>query len=398
MSAADLVQVRVLVVDDEASHMQALCETLREHGYQTVGFTAGEPALAAMRGGGFELLLADLMMPGMDGIALLQAARQADPDLACLIMTGAGTITSAVEAMRLGALDYILKPFKLSRILPILQRALAMRQLRIDKERAEYSLRERAAELAAANRELDLANHELDLARARAELASRAKSSFISCMSHELRTPLNAILGFSHILNSTTLPSTMAQKTEFAGHILKSSKHLLALINEILDLAKVESGTMELYLQTVPLQDLVAECMALIEPMCSQRRVRLACSAPTPLCVHADRTRLKQVLLNLLSNAAKYNRDLGAIAVHCRAAGPGRVRISVQDSGPGLRPEQLDQLFQPFNRLGQENGAEEGTGIGLVVTQRLVELMGGAIGANSEPGTGSEFWIELAAA
>ena len=217
-------------------------------------------------------------------------------------------------------------------------------------------------------------------------------------MSHELRTPLNAILGFSHILNSNTLPSTAAQKKEFAGHILKSSKHLLALINEILDLAKVESGTMELYLQTVPLQELVDECMTLIEPMCSQRRVRLACSAPTGLRVHADRTRLKQVLLNLLSNAAKYNRDLGAIALHCCAAGPGRVRISVQDSGPGLLPEQLGQLFQPFNRLGQENGAEEGTGIGLVVTQRLVELMGGAIGVNSEPGTGSEFWIELAAA
>ncbi len=379
--------IRILVVDDEAAHMQALCDTLRDHGFQTLGFTAGEAALEALAGGRFELLLADLMMPGMDGITLLQAARRADPDLACLIMTGAGTISSAVEAMQLGALDYILKPFKLSVILPVLKRALAMRQLQLDKASAEQSLRERAAELAEANRALDLA-------RAQAELASRAKSSFISSMSHELRTPLNAILGFSHILSSTTLPSTAAQKKEFAAHILKSSKHLLVLINEILDLAKVESGTMELELQTVPLQELIGECAALIEPMCAARGVRLDVGEATPLSVRADRTRLKQIFLNLLSNAAKYNRAGGSVGVACRGGG-GRVRVSVRDTGAGLRPEQIGELFQPFNRLGQEGGPEEGTGIGLVVTRRLVEVMGGAIGAASAPGEGSEFWIEL---
>jgi signal transduction histidine kinase len=390
MTAPAPEAIRVLVVDDEAAHMQALCDTLRDYGYQTLGFTAGEPALAALAEGRYQLLLADLMMPGMDGITLLQQALLADPDLACLIMTGAGTITSAVEAMQLGALDYILKPFKLSVILPVLKRALAMRQLRIDKARVEQSLRERAAELAEANRALDLA-------RAQAELASRAKSSFISSMSHELRTPLNAILGFSHILSSATLPSTPAQKREFAAHILKSSKHLLALINEILDLAKVESGTMELDLQTVPLQELIRECTALIEPLCAARGVRLDALAPTGLGVRADPTRLKQILLNLLSNAAKYNREHGSVALQCRRIG-ARVRVSVFDTGPGLRPDQIAGLFQPFNRLGQEGGSEEGTGIGLVVTRRLVELMGGAIGAASEPGEGSEFWIDLPAA
>ncbi|MDC8760420.1 hybrid sensor histidine kinase/response regulator [Janthinobacterium fluminis] len=388
--AADGSAVRVLVVDDEASHMQALCDTLRDYGYQTVGFTAGEAALAELGGGGYALLLADLMMPGMDGITLLQAALRSDPDLACLIMTGDGTIGSAVEAMQQGALDYILKPFKLSVILPVLKRALAMRQLRIDKAQVEQSLRERAAELAQANRELDLA-------RAKAELASRAKSAFISSMSHELRTPLNAILGFSHILSSTTLPSTAAQKREFAAHILKSSKHLLALINEILDLAKVESGTMELELQAVPLAELIQECATLIQPLCAARQLRLALPAAAQLRALADPTRLKQIMLNLLSNAAKYNREGGAIAVHCGAGG-GRVRIRVCDTGMGLRPEQLGELFQPFNRLGQEHGGEEGTGIGLVVTRRLVELMDGAIGAASEPGQGSEFWIDLPAA
>ncbi|MET3131854.1 signal transduction histidine kinase [Oxalobacteraceae bacterium GrIS 1.11] len=388
MTASEPSAIRILVVDDEAAHMRALCDTLRDYGYQSVGFTAGEAALACLRESRFDLLLTDLMMPGMDGIAVLQAARLLDPQLACLIMTGAGTISSAVEAMQEGALDYILKPFKLSTMLPILKGALAVRQLRNEKALVEQSLRERAAELAAANRELDLA-------KSKAELANRAKSSFISSMSHELRTPLNAILGFSHILSSSTLPSTAAQKKEFAAHILKSSKHLLTLINEILDLAKVESGTMELYLEAVALPELIAECMALMEPLCEQRGVRLAGPAPDALTVLADRTRLKQILLNLLSNAVKYNREMGSVAISCACDGAGAIRVCVDDNGAGLRPEQLEALFQPFNRLGQENGPEEGSGIGLVVTRRLVELMGGAIGASSEPGVGSQFWIEL---
>jgi signal transduction histidine kinase len=154
---------------------------------------------------------------------------------------------------------------------------------------------------------------------------------------------------------------------------------------------------MELDLQTVPLQELIRECTALVEPLCAARGVRLAQAAPTGLGVRADPTRLKQILLNLLSNAAKYNRAHGSVAVQCRRSG-ARVRVSVFDTGHGLRPEQVAELFQPFNRLGQEGGAEEGTGIGLVVTRRLVELMDGAIGALSTPGEGSEFWIELPAA
>ncbi|MDC8759651.1 ATP-binding protein [Janthinobacterium fluminis] len=245
--------------------------------------------------------------------------------------------------------------------------------------------------------QLEASNVELARAVEEAKSADQAKSSFLSAMSHELRTPLNAILGFAQILTSERLPSTLAQKHEFADHILKSGRHLLTLINEILDLAKVESGTVDLSLEPVGLADMLAECDSMIAPLAAQRRIGLVFPDACALNVRADRTRLKQVLLNLLSNAVKYNRDGGTVLLDCHDGGAGLVRLSVQDTGAGLRAEQLDGLFQPFNRLGQERGTQEGTGIGLVVTKRLVELMAGQIGVSSQPGVGSVFWVDLPA-
>jgi signal transduction histidine kinase/ActR/RegA family two-component response regulator len=243
--------------------------------------------------------------------------------------------------------------------------------------------------------QLEVINQELALAMEAANSANAAKSAFLSSMSHELRTPLNAILGFAQILTSESLPTTVVQKREFANHILKSGRHLLTLINEILDLAKVESGTVALSMEPVALDDMLAECRDMVEPMGRPRKIRMLFPDATGAVVLADRTRLKQVLLNLLSNAVKYNREMGAVVFDCAVQGPDRVRLSVQDTGLGLRADQVDALFQPFNRLGQENGSEEGTGIGLVVTRRLVELMGGAIGVSSSVGVGTVFWIEL---
>ncbi len=243
--------------------------------------------------------------------------------------------------------------------------------------------------------QLEQTNAELGLAMEAAKSANAAKSAFLSAMSHELRTPLNAILGFAQILTSDTLPTTVPQKKEFASHILKSGRHLLTLINEILDLAKVESGTVNLSMEPVALDEILAECRGMVEPMGAPRSIRMLFPGPTGAVLKADRTRLKQVLLNLLSNAIKYNRERGAVVLDCKAAGAGRIRLSVQDTGAGLSPAQVDSLFQPFNRLGQENGSEEGTGIGLVVTRRLVELMGGTIGVTSSVGVGTVFWVEL---
>ena len=243
--------------------------------------------------------------------------------------------------------------------------------------------------------QLEIINNELELAMQAAKSANAAKSAFLSSMSHELRTPLNAILGFAQILTSDSLPTTLAQKKEFANHVLKSGRHLLTLINEILDLAKVESGTVTLSMEPVALDEILAECRGMVEPMGRPRNVRMLFPESTGAVLLADRTRLKQVLLNLLSNAVKYNREMGAVVFSCTSVGPNRVRLSVQDTGQGLTPEQVNGLFQPFNRLGQENGTEEGTGIGLVVTQRLIELMNGTIGVSSSVGVGTIFWIEL---
>jgi PAS domain S-box-containing protein len=238
-------------------------------------------------------------------------------------------------------------------------------------------------------------NVELESARSVSDKASLAKSAFLSSMSHELRSPLNAILGFAQLLQSGSPLPTPAQKASIE-QILRGGWYLLDLINEILDLSQIESGNPSLSPEPVSLVEVMRECQAMIEPQVLKSGIRMTFpQLDISPFVHADRIRLKQVLINLLSNATKYNRAQGAVEVTCSASGAQRIRISVRDTGEGLPPDKLDNLFQPFNRLGQEAGTEEGTGIGLVVSKRLVELMGGTIGVESTVGVGSVFWIEL---
>ncbi len=228
-----------------------------------------------------------------------------------------------------------------------------------------------------------------------AEKANRAKTDFLSSMSHELRTPLNAILGFAQLMESG-LPHPTPSQQRSLDQILKAGWYLLELINEILDLALIESGKVTLSREPVSLAEVMQECRAMIEPQAQKRSIGLTFPQfEIPWFVKADRTRVKQVLINLLFNAIKYNQPGGAVAVEYSLAQSGSLRISVRDTGAGIAPELIAQLFQPFNRLGKEAGSEEGTGIGLVVTKRLVELMGGSIGVDSTVGVGSVFWFEL---
>ena len=239
---------------------------------------------------------------------------------------------------------------------------------------------------------------EMASAKAVAEKASIANADFLSGMSHELRTSLNAILGFAQLMESDSPPPTSAQKENIAK-ILQAGWYLLELTNEILDLATIESGRLSWSLEPVSLTEVMLECKATIEPQAQKSGIRMSYPAlDSPFYIKADRTRVKQVLLNLLSNAIKYNETGGSVVVECGVSAPQRIRVSVKDTGAGLSAEQLAQLFRPFSRVGQETSAAEGTGIGLVVTKRLVELMGGAIGVASTVGEGSVFWIELVAA
>jgi PAS domain S-box-containing protein len=251
------------------------------------------------------------------------------------------------------------------------------------------------AERALLDQALQDKNAELESAKVVAEKANLAKSDFLSSMSHELRTPLSAILGFAQLMESGSPPPTVSQKRSI-DQILQGGWYLLELINEILDLALIESGKLSLSLEPISLAEVLRECQDMIEPQAQKRGISVAFPQfEIPYSVKADRTRVKQVLINLLSNAIKYNKAGGSVVVDHLTSSPGRIRICVKDSGEGLSADKLAQLFQPFNRLGQEANGEEGTGIGLVTTKRLIELMGGSIGAESTVGTGSVFWIEL---
>ncbi len=252
------------------------------------------------------------------------------------------------------------------------------------------------AERARLDQALQDKNIELERARAVADKANLAKSDFLSSMSHELRTPLNAVPGFAQLMESGTPAPNPVQKRNLE-QILKAGWYLLELINEILDLALIESGKAALSTEPVSLTEVLSECQAMMEPQAQQRGISVSFPyLAQSLYVNADRTRLKQVLINLLSNAIKYNRPDGTVVVECSPCPPDSIRISVRDTGEGMAPGLLGQLFQPFNRLGKEASLEEGTGIGLVVTKRLVERMGGTVGVDSTVGIGTVFWIELA--
>jgi signal transduction histidine kinase/ActR/RegA family two-component response regulator len=261
------------------------------------------------------------------------------------------------------------------------------------------------AKLAQANAELRASREVLarteelralgQMAATAAEVASAAKSECLSSMSHELRTPLNAILGFAQLLRRDKKEPLTERHHRQIDQILRGGEHLLRLIDDILDLARIEAGGVSISTEPVDVGNVLGEVSRTLEPMAAQHNVQVGGEAPADLpMVAADRTRIVQILMNFGSNAIKYNRPMGTVTFRVSTI-PGRVRVTVADTGVGIPADKQDRLFQPFQRAGQEAGPIQGTGIGLVITKRLAQLMGGDVGFRSVLGKGSEFWVDM---
>ena len=360
---------RLLIVDDEVPLMKALCDTLRDQGYETIGFASAKLALTALQSAKFDLLLADLMMPGMDGIALLQAALETDPELVGIIMTGEGTVATAVDAMKTGALDYILKPFKLSAILPVLSRALAMRRLRLENAQLGQRLREHAAELEAANKDLE---------------------AFSLSVSHDLRAPLRAMDGFCGIIEEE-----LGDRLDDSGRrmfkvVHDRSQQMGRLIDDLLAFARL--GRRPLARQPVGISALVHEVVDELRKEHVARRIDVRV-ADLPDAV-GDPALLKQVFINLLSNAFKFtrNKEEAVVEVGCDPQ-TGERAYFVRDNGAGFDTRHAQKLFEAFHRL---HGAEfEGTGVGLSIVHRVIQRHGGRIWAEAEVDRGATFYFTL---
>jgi signal transduction histidine kinase len=361
---------RILIVDDEAPQMKALCDTLRDEGYEAAGFTSGQDALAALREKSFDLLLTDLMMPEMDGIALLRAAQEVDRQLVGIVMTGHGTINTAVEAMQVGAIDYVLKPFKLSAAIPVISRALAMRRLRVENAKLEQLLHERNAALEAMNDELE---------------------AFASSVAHDLHAPARHIAGYAEILLEDCAGELSENAQRHLQTISGAAERMGQLISDLLAFSRLARS--EMHRRPVNLGELVTRVRGELEYETRGRAiVWKVADLPT---VEADHSLLRQVFYNLLSNAIKYTRkrETATIEIGCREE-PGELVCFVRDNGAGFDMRYVEKIFRIFQRLHRADEFE-GNGVGLSSVQRIVHRHGGRIWAEAEVDRGAVFTFTL---
>ncbi len=423
--------LRVLHLEDSKNDAELVAAALEDGGLDCAIALVDrrDTFAAALREGAFDVVLIDYRLPHFDGLSALELAKQIGTCGPAIVVSGTIGEESAVETLKRGAYDFVLKD-QLPRLAPAVLRALdraraeaARRQaeatLRAAYEGLEVRVRERTAELERLNQALvaevaerTRAQERLGEATIAAEVANRAKSEFLAGMSHELRTPLGAILGFSELLAERRFGDLNAKQEEYVRDIMASGQHLLSLINDILDLSKVEAGKMELELSAVPIAPLVEGSLVMVKEKCLKHGITLAADihpSVAGIVATADERRLKQILFNLLSNAAKFTPVGGAITIGARlsdgGAAPGppdadstaTLEISVADTGIGVAPEHQEKIFGAFVQVpGSAPHKTPGTGLGLALAKRMVELYGGRIWVESEgAGQGSTFRFTL---
>lgn len=363
-------KVRLLIVDDDPAQMTALYRTLGDEGYDVTARPSAVQALQALREHDFDLVLTDLQMPEMDGIHFLRAAQEIDPNLVGIVMTGHGAIDTAIEAMKAGALDYVLKPFKLSTIAPVLSRAAEVRRLRLEIAQLQQRVREHVVELEVANQELE---------------------AFSYSVSHDLRAPLRAINGFSSILVERYAPQLPGDAQQLLSRITTSAERMGQLIEHLLHFSQL--SRQPLNKQAVNIATLVREVLEELQKQEGLRRVNVSVGdLPDVL---GDPLLLRQVFVNLLSNAFKFtrNKDHPQVTVDCQQQGHEKI-YRVCDNGAGFDMRFTENLFRVFYRLHSATEFE-GTGVGLSLVQRIIQRHGGRIWVEAAVNQGAAFYFNL---
>ena len=379
MSEAPLRALRAILLEDVESDALLLLRALRAGGFD-VSYErvwTRDKLVALLAAGPWDLVISDYSMPGFDAPAALDVVRALAPDLPFIIVSGSAGEDLTVAAMKAGAQDYLMKD-KLARLASSVER-----ELREAGERTAFRAAQREAEKALR------AQHE-------AEAANQAKSRFLATMSHELRTPLNAILGFSELLAEGVGGELSPKQAEYISYVLKGGRHLLKLVTEVLDLAKVEAGNLELSVEPTRFEELANDVRQSVKALALEAGVQLSMNlSPSLPPLMSDPLRLKQILFNLLTNAIRFTPRDGRVSLHATARDK-MLEITVNDTGKGIAKEDIPRLFRAFEQIAPT--AEErsrGTGLGLALCQRLVELHGGTLDVESELGVGSTFTMRL---
>ena len=375
-------ETNILVIDDDVPRLKTLSAGLQDMGHKVTTAAIGREALALLRKQPFNIVITDIKLPDISGREILEATKEINPEVAVIMLTDRANLETAVSSIDEGAYAYILQPEAMNELKTMINNALREQELLIKNRKLVDSLQRSNKSLAETNRALEQASH--------------AKSDFMAKMSHELRTPLNVIIGFAELMLDQVPGEINDEQRQCLDDVLDSGQHLLGLINDILDLSKIEAGKVELRLTDIALPDVVESLRSAMMPILDARKQSLDVELEEGLpLVYADKARLRQVLLNLLSNSTKFTPDGGKLKIEAVRDGDW-CQVSVVDNGIGIKEEDWERIFDPFYQVDSSMPKrEEGTGLGLALVKQIVEQHGGRVWVASEYGKGSRFTFTL---